>query len=72
MRNLPKDENLKPIRPLERVVVKDWLWIEIDEQQSRKADKGIEKGKRMKMRIPRRELEAAKIKYANKNLKILE
>jgi len=71
MRHLPKDDDLKPIRPLKRVTVADWLWIEIDETKSRSSDKGLDKVKRMKFRIPKHELESSKIKYANKNLKII-
>lgn len=68
---LPKMEELRPIRPLEKTVCSDWVWIEIDETQSAQVDRGVSTGKRMKMRIPKRELDAARIKYAKKNLKIL-
>jgi hypothetical protein len=71
-KKLPKVEEIKPIRPLEKIVCTDWVWIQIDESQSRVTDRGLDRGRRIKFRIPRRELEAAKIKYKNKNLKILE
>lgn len=71
MRHLPKDDDLKPIRPLKRVIVAEWLWIEIDETKSQINHKGLDKVKRIKFRIPKHELEASKIKYANKNLKII-
>jgi hypothetical protein len=71
-KKLPKVEEIKPIRPLEKITVTDWVWIQIDESQSRVTDRGLDRGRRIKFRIPRRELEAAKIKYKNKNLKILE
>ena len=68
---LPKLDELRAIRPLEKTVCSDWIWIEIDETQSRVTDRGLDKKRRMKMRIPKRELEAARIKYAKKNLKLL-
>lgn len=70
-RKLPSDEELKAIRPLQKKIVSDYVWIEIDQTQSRDTDKGVIKGARMKFRIPRYELEAARKKYQNKNLKVL-
>ena len=72
MRRFPTDDELRPIRPIETISVKDWIWIEVDETQSQQVDRGVVKGKRIKMRIPKRELELAKKKYSKKRLKILK
>jgi len=72
MSRFPTDDELRPIRPVETISVKDWIWIEVDETQSQQIDRGVIKGKRIKMRIPRRELELAKKKYSKKRLKILK
>ncbi len=72
MSRYPSDEELRPIRPIETISVRDWIWIEVDETQSQRVDRGVIKGKRIKMRIPRRELELAKKKYSKKRLKILK
>jgi len=71
MSRFPTDDELKPIRPTTKTICSDWIWIELDETQSRDTDKGLDKKRRMRMRIPKRELDAARIKYAKKNLKIL-
>ena len=72
MRNLPKDEHLKPIRPITIVQDTDVIWIQVDQTQSRETDRGMEKNGRMKMKIPRSQLEFYRKKYKNKNLKILK
>ena len=72
MRNLPKDEYLKPIRPITIVQETDLIWIQVDQTQSRQTDRGMEKSGRMKMKIPRSQVEFYKKKYINKNLKILK